>query len=112
MAIRSLEGLYACYPADTPDGKIAREVIVLSDWLYNSVEFDPVSGDALPQSLSHFLVRLQSHGETNETLHDRLWRIVDYSADAFRRIIRALNEPPKTDHTRMNVSRVREMDAS
>ena len=112
MAIRSLEGLYACYPADTPDGKIAREVIVLSDWLYNSVEFDPVSGDALPQSLSHFLVRLQSHGETNETLHDRLWRIVDYSADAFRRIIRALNEQPKTDHARMHVSRVREMDAS
>lgn len=112
MAIRSLASLYACYPADTPDGKIAREVIVQSDWLYNSVEFDPMSGDALPQSLSHFLTRLQSSSAARETLHDRLWRIVEFSAGAFVRIIRSLNEQPRTDHARMHVSKVREMDAS
>ena len=112
MSIRSLASLYACYPADTPDGKIAREAIVQSDWLYNSVEFDPVSGDALPQSLSHFLTRLLAPHKSDDTLHDRLWRIVDYSADAFVRIIRSLNEQPRTDHARMHVSKVREMDAS
>lgn len=112
MAIRSIESLYACYLADTPDGRIAREVIVQSDWLYNSVEFDPMSGDPLPQSLSHFLTRLQSPSVTRETLHDRLWRIIEFSAEAFVRIIRSLNEQPQTDHARMHVSKVREMDAS
>lgn len=112
MAIRSLKDLYANYPNDTSDGKTAREVIVQSDWLYNAVAFDPVSGDALPQSLSRFLTRLQSPAADRRTLHDRLWRIVDYSADAFVRVVRSLNEQPRTDHARMHVSKVREMDAS
>ena len=112
MPIRSLESLYAIYPTDTPDGAVAREVLVQSAWLYDALEFDPLSGEALPQALSHFLRRVRTSDAPDAAVHDRLWRIVAYSADAFRRIVRALNEQPRTDHARMHVSKVREMDAS
>lgn len=112
MAISTLLDLYATYPTDTPDGAVAREVLVQSAWLYDALEFDPLSGEALPQALSHFLRRVRTSDASDAAVHDRLWRIVAYSADAFRRIVRAFNEQPQTDHARMHVSKVREMDAS
>lgn len=107
----TLEELYREYPQGTKLGDEARQLISQTNWFLNALEFDPVTGEALPMSLSEFLTRILRDA-SDDGLHDRLWKIVDYSEESFRRIVRALNEQPRTEHARMHISRVREMDAS
>ena len=107
----TLEELYRVYPSDTAEGGVARELIVQTNWFLNALDFDPVSGEALSMSMSDFLTRVL-RAEAASVPHDRLWKIVDFAEKAFRRIVRSLNEQPRTDHARMHVSKVREMDAA
>ena len=107
----TLEDLYREYPLGTKLGDEAQRIIYQTNWFMNALEFDPVTGEALPMALSEFLTRILRDA-SDEGLHDRLWKIVDYSEESFRRIVRALNEQPRTEHSRMHISRVREMDAS
>lgn len=107
----TLEELYREYPLGTKLGDEAQRIIYQTNWFLNALEFDPVTGEALPMSLSEFLTRILQDA-SDDGLHDRLWKIVDYSEESFRRIVRALNEQPRTEHARMHISRVREMDAS
>ena len=107
----TLEELYREYPLGTKLGREAQLLIYQTNWFLNALEFDPVTGEALPMALSEFLTRIL-RDSSDDGLHDRLWKIVDYSEESFRRIVRSLNEQPRTEHSRMHISRVREMDAS
>lgn len=107
----TLEELYREYPLGTKLGDEARQLISQTNWFLSALEFDPVTGEALPMSLSEFLTRIL-RDDSDDGLHDRLWKIVDYSEESFRRIVRVLNEQPRTEHAKMHISRVREMDAS
>lgn len=107
----TLEELYREYPLDTKLGNEAQRLIFQTNWFLNALEFDPVTGEALPMALSEFLTRIL-RDSSDDGLHDRLWKIIDYSEESFRRIVRGLNEQPRTEHSRMHISRVREMDAS
>lgn len=107
----TLEELYREYPLGTKLGDEAQRIIFQTNWFLNALEFDPVTGEALPMALSEFLTRILRDAP-DDGLHDRLWKIVNYSEESFRRIVRALNEQPRTEHSRMHISRVREMDAS
>lgn len=107
----TLEELYREYPLGTKLGNEAQLLIYQTNWFLNALEFDPVTGEALPMALSEFLTRIL-RDSSDDRLHDRLWKIVDYSEESFRRIVRGLNEQPRTEHSRMHISRVREMDAS
>ena len=107
----TLEELYREYPLGTKLGDEARLLMYQTNWFLNALEFDPVTGEALPMALSEFLTRIL-RDSLDDRLHDRLWKIVDYSEESFRRIVRGLNEQPRTEHSRMHISRVREMDAS
>jgi hypothetical protein len=96
--------------ASQPDSE-SRQVLDQSHWFISHAEFDPRSGDALPQNLSAFLHKASTSLDTRP-LKDRLWRIVDHCEDAVRKIIRTLNESPRREHTEMHVRNVRELDVN
>lgn len=104
-----LSKLYSEY-ASKPDS-VSRQVLEQTHWFISHAEFDPRSGDALPQNLSAFLHNASTSLDTRP-LKDRLWRIVDHCENAVRKIIRTLNESPRREHTEMHVRYVRELDVN
>ena len=96
--------------ASKPDS-VSRQVLEQTHWFVSHAEFDPRSGDALPQNLSTFLHKASAPLEPRP-LKDRLWRIVDHCENAVRKIIRDLNESPRREHTEMHVRYVRELDVN
>jgi len=106
----TLKELYRLYGEDWKNGKDSN-LLTQTNWFIVNADFDPKTGDALPQALSTFLAKI-AKPEISGTLHDRLWRIIDHTRDSVENVFRALNESPRREQAFLHISRVRELDAS
>lgn len=90
------------------------EVLEQSDWFCHAVDFDPRSGQALPQSLSMFLARIAGYSppEAGSPCRDRLWRITEHCRAAVDRLVHGLNEAPRREQALLPVHAVRELDVT
>jgi len=79
--------------------KNARALLGQFDWFCRIAEFDPKTGEALPQALSSVLARIASYTRpANDFLVlDRLWRITEHSRASVERLFRSLNESPRRE---------------
>lgn len=107
----TLAELYGLQHAEGPDADKARALLDQAHWFAANAEFDPKTGDALPQSLSGFLSKL-TRSEQVSPMHDRLWRITEHARPSVLRLLRSLNESPRREHALMPVQAVRELDAN
>ena len=106
----TLTELYQSARTGGSDGEIARQLLDQTHWFTENSEFDPKTGDALPQELSAFLAKL-SRENAGGRIQDRLYRIVEHARPAVERLLRALHESPRREHAIMPVRAVRELDA-
>ncbi|MGG7015183.1 UNVERIFIED_CONTAM: DNA-binding protein [Pseudomonas aeruginosa] len=99
---------------NVPEDCAIGEVLELSDWFCHAVDFDPKSGQALPQSLSVFLARIAGYSppEAGSPFRDRLWRITEHCRAAVDRLVRGLNEAPRREQALLPAHAVRELDAT
>lgn len=104
----NLEKIYCGYRAE--ENK-ARAMLAQQDWYCRIADFDPKTGEALPQALSAFLARV-AQPVTDVVIFDRLWRITDHSRASVERLFRLLNESPRREQALMPVNAVRELDAN
>lgn len=94
--------------------EIAQALLRQVDWFCCIAEFDPKSGEALPQSLSSLLANVAKYmpPTTGQLIRDRLWRITDHSRASVERLFRLLNESPRREQALLPVYAVRELDAN
>lgn len=97
--------------ADARNGKNSRALLAQTHWFTANADFDPKTGEALPQVLSTFLAKV-ARTATAGTLHDRLWRITEHARPSVERLFRALNESPRREQTLLPIRAVRELDAN
>ncbi|MGB3976779.1 MAG: DNA-binding protein [bacterium] len=102
--------LYQSYRTEGSKGEKARELLTQTHWFTINADFDPKSGDALPQLLSVFLSKV-SNEKPCDKLQDRLYRIMEHARPAAERLFRTLNESPRREHAQLPVRAVRELDA-
>lgn len=110
----TLTQLYTDYRGLREPRELARTVFEQSDWLCHVSEFDPKTGNAMPQSLSSVLAKIAKYvppGPGNP-VRDRLWRIVEHSRASLERLFRALNESPRREQALLPIHAVRELDAT
>lgn len=103
--------LYQSQVADGMNSEKSRTLLEQTHWFTVNADFDPKTGEALPQALSVFLAKVARPGK-QEMYHDRLWRITDHARPSVERLFRALNENPRREHALLPVRAVRELDAS
>jgi hypothetical protein len=80
-------------------------------WFTVNADFDPRTGETLPQSLSVFLSKIAQQ-ETGKILQDRLWRITEHARASVEHLFRALNESPRREQALLPIHAVRELDAN
>lgn len=107
----NLEKIYSDYRAEE---KKARAMLLQQDWYCRIADFDPKTGEALPQGLSSVLARIADYASSknDDVIRDRLWRIVDHCRNSIERLLHALNESPRREHAVLPVHAVRELDAN
>jgi hypothetical protein len=108
----NLAELYEAFRADGESGETARALLKQTHWFAVNVEFDPKTGEALPQALSAFLAKVARPAPDGATRRDRLWRIAEHSRSSVERLFRALNESPRREQALLPVRAVRELDAN
>ncbi|QIE30191.1 DUF2357 domain-containing protein [Caballeronia sp. SBC2] len=110
----SLQKVYADFRDKNGDHEIAQALLGQWDWFYGVAEFDPKTGEALPQSLSPVLAKVAEYSTPNRgaPFRDRLWRIVEHSRASVERLFRSLNENPRREQALLPVGAVRELDAN
>ncbi|MDR0563123.1 MAG: DUF2357 domain-containing protein [Spirochaetaceae bacterium] len=91
-----------CTPAE------AKQMLRLRSRFTDIADFDLVSGEALPTDMVRYLNRTGC--SVTEEVHDRLYRISDYVAVAFRVISEQLREQIVREHTVMPIHAARELD--
>lgn len=107
-----LAELYRAFSANSEAGEIARVLLSQTHWFVVNAEFDPKTGEALPQSLSAFLAKVAQPATNVGTHRDRLWRIAEHSRASVERLFRTLNESPRREQAMLPVHAVRELDAN
>jgi hypothetical protein len=109
-----LQEMYAAWRDRQGGHEVARALLGQMDWFHHVAEFDPKTGEALPQSLSTVLGRIAGHSfpDSDQPIRDRLWRIAEHSRLSVERLFRALNESPRREHALLAVHAVRELDAN
>ena len=110
----TLPKLYADYRGSRGPCEMARTVFEQADWFCHVAEFDPKTGDAMPQSLSSVLGKIARYAPPGpgNPVRDRLWRITEHSRASLERLFRALNESPRRKQALLPVHLVRELDAT
>lgn len=110
----TLPTLYADYRDAKEPRALVRRLLEQSDWFCCIAEFDPKTGDAMPQSLSSVLAKLSRYAPSapGGIVRDRLWRIVEHSRTSLERLFRTLNESPRREQALLPVRSVRELDAT
>jgi len=106
----TLRELYRSAGTAGAEGDSARELLEQTHWFTINADFDPRTGEALPQSLSSFLARIADRKPPG-VIHDRVYRITEFARPAVKRLLRQKNESPQRDHARLHVRAVREIDA-
>jgi hypothetical protein len=110
----TLPKLYADYRGSRAPRELARTVFEQADWFCNVAEFDPKTGDAMPQPLSCVLAKIAKYVPPgpDSPVRDRLWRITEHSRASLERLFRTLNESPRREQALLPVHAVRELDAT
>jgi len=103
--------LYQSIKMGGQESETAHQLIAQAHWFAINAEFDPKTGDALPQPLSSFLNKV-ANLKSNTKKQDRLYRITDHARLSVQRLFRALNESPRREHALLPVRAVRELDAN
>ncbi len=107
----NLTELYQSHVADRNNNENYRELLTQTHWFTINADFDPMSGEALPQALSTFLDKLARPVDVG-MYHDRLWRITDHARSSVQRLFCTLNESPRREQALLPVRAVRELDAN
>lgn len=107
----NLSTFYHSLNEDSVDAHRNRAVLMQTHWFTINADFDPKTGDALPQSLSEFLAKVSSPRQSNR-IHDRLFRITEHARPSVERLLRTLNESPRREQALLPVHAVRELDAN
>jgi len=89
----------------------ARNLLLQTHWFTVNAEFDPKTGEALPQAISAFLAKVAPRKQ-NGKKQDRLHRITEHARPSVERLLRSLNESPRREHALLPVHLVRELDAN
>lgn len=107
----NLQKVYFDYRAEE---ETARAVLRQRDWYCRIAEFDPKTGEALPQGLSSALARIAGYtlSKNDGVIKDRLWHIVEHCRNSVERLLHLLNESPRREHALLPVHAVRELDAN
>lgn len=110
----TLPELYADYLGTKGSREVARILFAQSDWFCCAAEFDPKTGNALPQSLSSVLAKIANYSPPSlgKLVHDRLWRITEHSRTSVERLFHRLNEGPRREQALLPIHAVRELDAT
>lgn len=110
----ALQTIYADFRSKAGDHEVAKVLLGQADWFSWVADFDPKTGDALPQSLSHVLAKVARYSppNTGAPFRDRLWRIAEHSRPSVMRLFQALNASPRREQALLPVHAVRELDAS
>lgn len=110
----TLTQLYTDYRGLPEARALARTVLEQSDWFCHVAEFDPKTGDAMPQPLSLVLAKIARYAPPgpDNPVRDRLWRIAEHSRASLERLFRALNESPRREQALLPIHAVRELDAT
>lgn len=110
----TLQKIYADFRDKKGDHDVAQALFRQTDWFCHVAEFDPKTGEALPQSLSIVLAKVAEYSLQNigEPIRDRLWRIAEHSRASVERLFRVLNESPRREQALLPVRAVRELDAN
>lgn len=93
------------------EGEKARAFLKQTHWFTVNAEFDPKTGEALPQGLSTYLAKVAS-ATSSGPLRDRLWRITEHARPSVERLFRSLNQSPRREHALLPIHAVRELDAN
>src|ERR1700677_4237714 len=88
----------------------APSLLEQTHWFTVNAEFDPKTGESLPQALSAFLAKLARSAADGATRH-RLWRIAEHSRASVERLFRSLKASPRREQALLPVRAVRELDA-
>ena len=89
----------------------SRDLLEQTHWFTVNAEFDPKTGESLPQALSAFLAKV-ARPATDGAIRDRLWRITEHCRASVERLFRALNASPRREQALLPVRAVRELDAN
>jgi hypothetical protein len=103
--------LYQSQGAKGNSSENASALLKQTHWFTVNADFDPMTGEALPQALSGFLAKVAQPATTG-TLQDRLWRITEHARPSVERLFQTLNESPRREHALLPVRAVRELDAN
>lgn len=103
------------------EGKKARIVLLLRNWLNEVFQFDPRSGRALTQGMDEFLcstakfckelLEFYDGAMQLEMPKDRVYRIVDHIDEAFLAILRQMRTKVTREHPILPLHAVREIDS-
>jgi hypothetical protein len=107
----TLAELYASSGSSSKYGIKSCASLGQAHWFAFNAEFDPKTGEALPQALSAFLAKI-TRTDTSSVKHDRLWRITEHARPSVERLLHSLNESPRREHALMPVHAVRDLDAN
>ena len=110
----TLQTVYADLRNKKGDHEVATVLLRQTDWFSFVAEFDPKSGEALTQSLSHVLAKVARYTSpaTGGPFRDRLWRIAEHSRPSVVRLFQTLNESPRREQALLPIHALRELDAS
>ena len=100
--------LYRSLKLDGTKKEVALQLLIQTHWFTINTEFDPRTGEALPQALSTFLSKV-ADTEQDSKVQDRLYRIIEHARPALELLLRAVNESPKRRHEIMPVRSVWEI---
>lgn len=103
----TLEQVYRNYS----QGGDAARLLKQTHWYSCLAEFDPRTGDALPQPLSQVFRKL-SQPAPPQPIRDRLWRITEHCRLSLIKLFRSLNESPRREQAMLPLRAVRELDSS
>lgn len=104
--------LYQSQGKEGQNGENSRALLAQTHWFTVNSEFDPKTGEALPQALSAFLAKVAWSASAGTRCHDRLWRITEHARPSVKRLFRALSESPRREQALLPVHAVRELDAN
>lgn len=107
----NLEKIYRDFHAKDNN---AKTLLWQTDWFCRIADFDPKTGEALPQALSSLLARITDYTSPSngEPIYDRVWRIADHARTSIERLFHSLNESPHREQAVLPVHAVRELDAN
>jgi len=91
--------------------KASRDLLEQTNWFFVNADFDPKTGEALPQALSTFLKKITKL-YNDGIVHDRLLRITNHARESVERIFRALKEDPRRKQELLPIYLVRELNVN